>query len=53
MTDTTPELIKSWKQARIIQIKKLFSGGATRQELVSRFGAQAVSDALDKTKRYY
>ncbi len=32
--------------------QKLYTGGETRQELERRFGAQNVSNALDKTKRY-
>jgi hypothetical protein len=52
VTETMRELVQSWKTARYQQIKKLYSGGVTRQELVNRFGAQNVSNALDKTFRY-
>ena len=47
------DMLQDWKQNRIQQIKKLYAGGETRQELVKRFGAQIVGSALDKTQRYY
>ena len=52
VNNSMQEKIGEWKRQRYQQIKKLYSGGATRQELVNRFGAQNVSNALDKTFRY-
>jgi hypothetical protein len=46
------QMLSDWKQARLNQIRKLYFSGSTRSELIERFGAQNVSDALDKTKRY-
>jgi hypothetical protein len=46
------DMIRDWKRIRQQQIKKLYKGGTTKQELVRRFGAQNVSNALDKTFRY-
>jgi hypothetical protein len=46
------DMVQDWKQARINQIKKLYNGGVDKKELIRRFGAQTVSNALDKTFRY-
>ena len=51
MTQTAKEMISAWKQSRYQEIRKLYNG-KNRQELVDRFGAQNVSNALDKTFRY-
>ena len=52
MGQSANDLISSWKLARYQEIKKLYNGGATRKDLIKRFGAQTVSNALDKTFRY-
>ena len=52
MTQTAKEMISAWKQSRYQEIRKLYNQGVPRQELVDRFGAQNVSNALDKTLRY-
>lgn len=52
MTETMKEITRSWKLARRVQIMKLYQSGKSRAELVKRFGAQNVSDALDSVKRY-
>ena len=49
---TQQDKIESWKAARYQTIRKLYNQGVPRQELVDRFGAQNVSNALDKTFRY-
>ncbi|MFA5368114.1 MAG: hypothetical protein WC333_09565 [Dehalococcoidia bacterium] len=46
------DMIQDWKRIRQQQIKKLYNGGVDKKELVRRFGAQNVSNALDKTFRY-
>jgi hypothetical protein len=49
---TQKDTMQGWKQARYMQIKKLNKQGVKRLELEKRFGAQNVSDALDKTQTY-
>jgi len=51
MTQTAKEMISAWKQSRYQEIRKLYNG-KNRRELEKRFGAQNVSNALDKTFRY-
>lgn len=53
MAQSAIELVRDWKHQRFMQIRRLSENGSSREELVKRFGKQAVSDALDKTKRYY
>ena len=50
--EAVQDIQRGWQQQRYAEIRKLYSGGATRQELIDRFGAQNVSNALDKTFRY-
>jgi len=36
----------TWKFSRYKDIQNLYKGGATKQELISRFGKQNVTEAL-------
>lgn len=47
------EMIQSWKQARLVQIRNLYNRGETREKLEKRFGKWEVSDALDRHKVYH
>jgi len=48
MTQTAKDMTNNWKLARYQQIKKLFAGGVSKEQLVKRFGALNVNTALGK-----